>query len=199
MGNFPFPTSKSLAVRSNFDPAKDNPLQFLHPNEVTCAELFVLASGDPMLVRTMPPGPPRKWGVLRSGTYGTRFKELFGYDLQPWQKKSLETNPAWRAYVTFLQTQTRDAVLQLLKNDAIAAYQDFKWSREEAKKKGDYKETRLAASDHLDRLGATEKPMNQVLNAVIVLKGRNFDEQNLMRELPAMEVEVVSVTEPDGK
>lgn len=190
-----FPLSRSRVLRDGFDPAKDNPLAVLHPHEATVAELFVLAAGDPMTARTMPPGKDSTYKAMRSGAFLTRFREAFGYEMSSKMRSNLEKNPAWRCYAAQLRTQTRDAVMAKLKMDALSAYQDFKWSREKARLVGDYKETRLAAGDHLDRIGATEKPEAVAHNVVVVLKGRNFDEATLMRELPSTTVEVVTVTE----
>ncbi len=197
-GRHPFPLSRKRVTVEGFDREKDNPLAFLHPNEALAAELFVLAAGDPATVATMPAGKPRKWSVLLSGAYATRCREAFGFDLMPHHRKGLQDNPAWQAYVRKLTQEPRDAVMAMLKTQSVAAAKDYLWSREAAKQAGDYKETRVAAADHLDRIGATEKPENVAQNIVVVLRGRNFDEGNLMRELPATEVEVVTVKESNG-
>lgn len=188
------PSSRNLACRANYDQAKNNPLQFLHPWEIQAAELFVMCEKDPLTLPTMPPqhvGRPKKWGVLMSGTFGTRFCEAAGFNLHTKHRKNLEGNPAWRHYVQQLKEETKNVVLQKLKTDALEAYDTYKWSREAAKGAGDYKEARLAAGDHLDRIGATEKPREQSQNVVVILRGRNYDETTILNE--PEEAEVLSV------
>ena len=192
-----WPLSSSAVRKRGFDPATDNPLAHLHPHEVTAALLFVAASGDPRTAITMPSGKHGTWSVLQSGTFHTRFRETFGFELQPYQRKSLEQNAAWRTYVQQLRDQTRDSVMQLLEQQSLDAFQDYTWSRKAAREAGDYKETRVAAGDHLDRIGATKKPDTQAQQVVVVLRGRNFDEGSLDKELPAIEAEVV-VPEPES-
>ena len=82
-------------------------------------------------------------------------------------------------------------VVEALRQDAWDAYQTFKWSREKAVETGDYKEARLAASDHLDRIGATEKPREIVPNLTIVLQGKNADAANLLAPMTEIVVEAV--------
>lgn len=186
-----FPLSYKKAVAQGFVMGKDNPLSILNPNEAAAAELFALCRADPRTAKTMPAGPERKWGVLRSGAFGTAFRETFGFDINSHVRKCLELNMAWRAYVEQLRTQTRAAVMDKLKQDALAAYHDYTWSRTEARAQGDYKETRVASADHLDRIGATEKADQVTQNVVVVLRGRNFTEDTLNRELPETTFELV--------
>lgn len=169
--NGAFHTSKTLAVRSGYDPSKHNPLQFLHPCEKLAAEIFVGVHNDPQTRPTYPKGKERKWSGLLSGAFGTRWKDACGYDLLPKNRKSLQDNPAWQHYVRMLMEEQVAVVKQKLREDALDAYDTFRWSREKAKAEGDYKEARLAASDHLDRIGATEKPREIAQNVVVVLKG----------------------------
>lgn len=188
-----FPSSRNKAEPNGFigfDPEKDNPLQVLYPHEAVTAELFVLAQREPRTAATMPPNPG-KWGTLRSGVFTQRFREMFGFDLTPSDRKGLESNLAWRAYVTKLQAQTREAVMEKMRQDALAAYQDYTWSRTAAREAGDYKETRIAAGDHLDRIGATEKPTEGGQSVLVVLRGRNFDEHSLDKQLPETTSEIV--------
>ena len=189
-----FPSSTKLVRTLGYEESRHNPLQFLLPGEVKAAEIFAMVSRDPTAGQTYPPGPVRKWSALRSGSFNTRFHEATGFSLSYKHRKSLEENAAWRHYVRMLLEESKDVVMQKLKNDALEAYDTYKWSREAARLEGDYKEARLAAADHLDRIGATEKPQPQQQVQVIVLRGRTFEEGNLMKELPettADEAEIV--------
>lgn len=192
-----FPLSRKRAEPNGFIgyvSGRDDPLTILHPTEALTAELFVLCQSDPRQMKTMRK-PIRKWAGLHANHFVDSFREKFGFDLQASDRKGLEQNIAWRDYVEKLQTQTREAVMAKMRTDALQVYDDYTWSRTEARTQGDYKETRLAAADHLDRIGATEKPEVGAQNVIVVLRGRNFDEQTLMRELPVTEVEVVTVKE----
>ena len=193
-----FPLSRKRAEPNGFMgyvSGRDDPLTILHPTEALTAELFVLSQSDPKNIRSMPRGRLKKWSGLHAMHFTDAFRERFGFDLNPGDRKGLEQNPAWRDYVEKLQTQTREAVMAKMRTDALQVYDDYTWSRTKARAEGDYKETRLAAADHLDRIGATEKPEVGAQNIVVVLRGRNFDEKDLMRELPVTEVEVVTVKE----
>ena len=190
-----FPLSRRRVLAAQFDAERDDPLHFLHPHEAKTAELFALLENTPETIQTTPPFKS-KWAALRSGNIATRFQETFGYELTPRIRKGLEENPAFRAYVKYLQTQSRDAVIALMQRDALDAYDDHKWSRKRAKEKDDYKETRLAAADHLDRIGATQKPTVTQQSVVVILKGRNYDEKNLLAEsTEEIEVEIVQPIE----
>ena len=191
-GNNHFPSSRTKIYQDNlgFDPEKDNPLALLYPHEALTAELFVLTQMDPRTA-SITPNTKAKWGTLRSGTFMAAFREKFGFDLNASHRKNLEMNPAWRHYVAKLQTQTREAVMEKLRSDALAAYHDYTWSREAARKAGDYKETRVAAADHLDRIGATEKPTEGGQQILVVLRGRNFNEDSLNKQLPESSAEIV--------
>lgn len=175
----------------------DNPFSVLHPHEVKAAELYALVDRDPATAATLRPGPKRKWSTMLSTAFEGRFRETFGIELTPRMRRGLEKNPAWAKYVRELQEQSREAVMQLLRSGALEAHADFVDSRKMARKAGDYKELRMAAADHLDRIGATEKPTNQAQMIVVTLKGRNFDEATLMKELPETTVEVVTVAAGD--
>lgn len=183
----------SKSARTDWDGS--NPLSVLHPHEARAAEMYVLCDRDPATVPTLPSGRKRKWGVLLSGAFGTRFQEKFGIECTSRIRKGLEGNPAWRAYVTMLTDQTRDAILKRLEQDGLEAYEDYIGARGMAKQAGDYKALGLQAADHLDRIGATQKPSVEQHQIVVVLKGRNYDENTLMQELPATTVEVVTVPE----
>lgn len=190
-----FPLSHRRVMITGFDYTKDNPLAHLFPNEAICAELFVLCEQDPRTARTMPSGKLNTYSVMRSGNYLARFKDTFGIDMMPHVRKALERNAAWRGYLLKLRTQTREALMDSLKASGLAVMKDYQWAREEAKRQGDYKETRVAAGDHLDRIGASEKkPENIVQNLVVVLKGMSTEALN--QETAELVVEPVTIEAP---
>lgn len=187
-----FPLSVKRVIKDGFDKEKHDPLHFLHPHEAKAAELFALMDGQPETVSTLP-GTPRKWTTMLSGAFCTRWRETFGYEITPRIRKGLELNPAWRHYVYLLKTKPRDAVMKLLEEQGMAAARDFIEARVMAKAAADYKELRLAASDHLDRLGATQKPTAVQQNVVVVLKGRNYTAENLGLDNEDAEIVVEAV------
>lgn len=195
MNEYSFPMSRDRVKDAGFDAASDNPLAFLHPHEARAAELFVLAEGDPITASTMPSGPARTWSVLRSGTYLTRWQGLFGFEMTRRHRAALEGNPAWRAYVNQLRTKTAEAVLARLEADGLEAYTHYTEARKMALKAEDYRELGKQAGDHLDRIGATKKPQPPVQQAVVIIRGRNFDETTLDKQLPEPEIEVVQAEE----
>lgn len=188
--HFPSSGKKAAQISSMVknDWSRENPLSVLHPHEVKCAELYVVALSDPHTTRTMPLGDFSKWAVLKSGGFSTRFSECFGYELTTKISDGLKNNPAWRALVQSYLTQSRDAVLAKLKAEGLAAAEDFIWSRRRAKEKDDYKATREAAGDHLDRIGATEKPQQVAAQTVVILQGRNYTDKNLSEPMEAIVV-----------
>lgn len=186
-----FRTSTKLALQSHYDEGKHNPLQFLHPCEKLAAEIFVGVHNDPASRVTYPKGKERTWSGLLSGAFGSRWKESCGYDLTPSNRKRLESNPAWRHYVRMLMEEQTSVVKQKLRDDALDAYDTFKWSRETARRQGDYKEARLAASDHLDRIGATEKPREIAPNVVVVLQSGSTPETIFAQPIEAEVIEML--------
>lgn len=189
-----FRSSRKRAVQEF--KAGDNPLAILHPEEQKCAEIVALVELDPSTAPTMMIGGTRKWAALHSGAFASRFQELFGYELTSVRKSQLVQNPAWKAYVEELRKGSRDVVMERLRRESLDVAEDYIWSRKQARKQGDYKEARLAAADHLDRIGLTEKPQPTQQQTIIVLKGRTFDAESLMRELPAPSTEEI-VVEPE--
>jgi len=184
MAYFTTTPAKALKVWDGKDP-----LEVLTPHEVAAAELYARLYTDPTI-------PRDRQGRI---TWGGAFRETFGCDLASKTWNSLRRNKAWQLYVTQLRTQTRDTVLKKLEGGAMAALQDYIWSRQTAKAKGDYKEVRLGAQDYLDRLGATMKPtVVEERNVVVILRGANFDQHTLAKPLPMLEAEIVQ-EEPDGR
>lgn len=189
--NGAFQSSKPVATKAGYDQTKHNPLQFLHPCEILAAEIFVGVDKDPQTRNTYPKGKERKWSGLQSGAFGTRWRERMGFDLGFQHRKALEENPAWRHYVLQLKESQKEVVMARLKQDAIDAYDTYKWSRESAKAAGDYKEARLAAADHLDRIGATEKPREIQPNVVVILKGSVSPETVFSEPIEAEVIEML--------
>lgn len=186
MGNTPFPLSYSR-VHKEWTPETD-PLDVLHPNEIRAAELYAALWLDPAIEK-------RKGPAMNQLPWGTAFRETFGIELDSKIKKLLHSNPAWTAYVKMLKTQTRAVVMRKMEQDALGAYEDHKWARKRAKEKDDYKEARLAADAHLDRVvGAAMRPAAVQQAVVVVIKSPNFD-GNLGRLLPAVEAEIVQEDE----
>jgi hypothetical protein len=78
--------------------------------------------------------------------------------------------------------------------------EDYLWSRTAAREQGDYKEVRMAAVDHLDRLNITlKKDAPQVAVQTIVLRGKNFGIDTLDDPTPAIETAEIVQEEPDGR
>ena len=163
----------------------DDPLTYLLPWEAKAAEVYVR-------VGLMPEATSRK---------GDPYADVFNVELlraapelpsNMFYVKRLRANPAWMAYVQYLKAHARDKVLDTLHGTAFRAADTYVWAQEEARKVGDYAEARKAAGDHLDRIGATEKPPTTTVQiATINLRSRNFDTENLLAESPALEGEVV--------
>lgn len=175
-------------MRQHWDSGKD-PLEFLYPHEITAAEIWTSMRLDP--------SQPKNWAGIPKDkrAFGTRFCEHFGFELTSGMKHGLMTNPAWNAYVRSLMLQTRDAVMKKLEGTAFRAAENYLWAQEKARETGDYKETRVAAADHLDRVGATQKPELTKQAVVVILQSRNFTERSLTKELPTVEAAEIVVEE----
>lgn len=168
-------------VAKLFQEGVDDPLAFLEPWEQRAAEIYVTLGLDP-LTRAA------KDGVVVD-VFKNALKEELGI-VAAGTRSRLHSNAAWKAYVRSLREDTRKGVLDKLHRDAYAAYGTYKWARETAVKENDYKEARLAAADHLDRIGATEKPPEVVQQvATIIVRSRNVDVAEPLRALPEVEVE----------
>lgn len=95
-----------------------------------------------------------------------------------------------------LKDRVRNVALRRLAHKIPEVVEDYNWARDAAREQGDYKETRMAAVDHLDRLGVTlkkEAAPQQV--QVLVLRGRNFDVASL--EAPTPTIEAVELVRED--
>lgn len=178
-----FPLTRAKACKVYV--AGMDPLDILHPHEIRAAELFAFAWLEDPDSRSKPQR-------MQGPGWPAAFLREFGVELTQSRRRGMELNPAWQAYVRQLKQQTRETVLAKLKATAHRAFDNFIHAQEAARTADDYKELRLAASDHLDRIGATEKPEQVAQNVVVVLKGRTFTEDTLGRELPAIEAEVVT-------
>ena len=112
-------------------------------------------------------------------------------------KKLLASSRA-RQYKQYLRKRMRLLALRSMTKRLPEVVEDYHWSRETAREQGDYKEVRMAAIDHLDRLGVTlkrEVPAQAV--QVVVLKGRNFDLSDIDKPTPLIETAEI-VQEPDA-
>lgn len=169
----------SLARVKKIWDGTQNPLDLLTPSEVRAAEIWASLAFDPQ--------------SGKKGTFHARFRETFGFDLPGKTKQSMLKNPAWKAYVRQLLEETRATVMTKLETSAMKAFEDYIWSREEARKAADYKEVRLGAADHLDRIGATRRVAGPAAgnSVTIVLKGApEVTHATIMRQLPAVEAEI---------
>lgn len=178
-----FTLSYQLA-RHEWTEGKD-PLDILYPHEVQAAQLYHDLNSNPAHQKN-------QFGNVRDKrVFATAFREHFGFELTSKIRKYLMDNPAFRAYVKSLQHQTADAIIRRLEADGLTAYQDYLESRRMAKEAGDHKELRLGASDHLDRIGATKKTDTIQREVVVILKGQNFGEADLLKALPAISNEII--------
>lgn len=181
-GRFPLTLAKTKKV---WDGTQD-PLLLLSPQEAKAAELYVsLANGAKAL--------PDQMGRQRL-SFGGLFRDYFGFDLTTEVKKSLLKNPAWLAYVEQLKHHAKQVALARLDADATNAVDDYLTARDMAKDAKDYKELRLASQDALDRIGASRRVQStqgQVGGVTIILKSRNFEHAELLKQLPPVEAEVV--------
>jgi len=186
-------SSRTHATK-HFVEGESDPLEFLLPWEQRAAEIYVELS--------MAPVGEGAWrlGSANVTEFLARIKEEFKVDLPKWQRPALHGNPAWRDYVRQLRSDARGQALKKLKRKATKAVDTYLWAQDTARKEGDYKEARVAAGDHLDRIGATEKPNVQPVQAIqIVVKSRNVDLANPFKELPAVEVEESPLEGTPGK
>lgn len=101
-------------------------------------------------------------------------------------------NPAAKRYARKQKEDLRALAMRRLKDSIPEVVDDYHWARQAAREAGDYREVRVGAADHLDRVGATEKPPTQVAQvAVIQLRGRNFGAENLLAPSPELIGEVI--------
>lgn len=189
------PWSRKAAIElfnKKVEGGSTNPLAFLYPHEIKMAELWAVCERDPALGPTLPnPKLKRTWDTLQSGLFAQHYLATFGHQITSAHRKELHHNPAWVAFARSLLESSREAILRRLEADGLDAFHDYVWARKEARLQGDYKETRVGAADHLDRIGATQKPQESVPNLVVVLQGRNFTADTLDKELPALSNEIV--------
>jgi len=109
-------------------------------------------------------------------------------------------NPACKRYARHTKEHLRELAMKRLKDAVPEAVDDLFWARQAAKTAQDYKEVRVGAEGHLDRVGATEAPPKTVVQmANIVLQGRNYTTDNLLAPGPELEGEVVPDETPGDK
>ena len=115
------------------------------------------------------------------------------------QLDTLSRTMEFCGYVQKLASMGRAVVRERLMQTAPDAVEDIIWAREKAREMEDYKETRLAAGQHLDMIGATEKAGAGTVNMVtVVLRGRNFDSDTLEKALPIVEVTEAQIVDSGG-
>ena len=122
----------------------------------------------------------------------------YAVKLSPDEAWAAVDNAAGRRYRATMRERLRAHALRKLGKQVPAVVEDYLWSRTAAKDQGDYKEVRMAAVDHLDRLGITLKREQQAVQVqTIVLRGRNFDASTLDAPTPEIEAaEIVQEEEP---
>jgi hypothetical protein len=121
------------------------------------------------------------------------------YDLTVTAEEALKCalSRAGQKYRKALWMKGRKIALRTLTKHTTDVVDDYLWSRKQAKDQLDYKEVRLAAVDHLDRLGITlKKDAPQQQAQIIVLKGSNFDASTL--DTPTPEVLATEIL-PEGE
>lgn len=163
----------------------DDPLQFLLGWEQEAAHLWMRMSRSPELRNAR--------GGVNHFQFATALNDATSSKRTVRTVRRMFLNPAWQAYLGYLKAHTRDAVLDELKRDAFGVVDDYQWARKRSRAVDDYKETRVAAADHLDRIGATEKPQPTAQIAVVTLRGRNFTAEDLDKPSP----EIVLLPEPE--
>lgn len=169
----------------------DDPLKYLLPWEQKAAELYVRLGAIPELTN--------KQGLPYSDEFHTQFWAEMPMLPKRTYLTGLRLNPAWLAYVKYLRDHAREAVLGTLHNTATRAVDNYLWAQEAARKAEDYKETRMASADHLDRIGATEKPPTTTVQvANIQLHSRNFTAADLLAPSPELEGEVINERPSDN-
>lgn len=106
-------------------------------------------------------------------------------------------NAGGRRYRATLRERARATALRTLAKHTPVVVEDYLWSRTAAREQGDYKEVRMAAVDHLDRLNITlKKETAQVAVQTIVLRGKNFDVATLDEPTPEIETAEIVQEEP---
>ena len=120
----------------------------------------------------------------------------YGLALSPNEVTSALDNEGGRRYRAAMKRRVRQTALTTLGKHVPVVVKDYLWAREAAKDQGDYKETRMAAVDHLDRLGITlKKEQAPVQMQTIILRGRNFDAATL--DAPTPEIETAEIVQED--
>ena len=135
--------------------------------------------------------------VERAHFVETELKRKYGMEAPASAVLAAVMSRAGKKYRKALWMRGRKIALRALKNNTMDVVDDYLWSRTAAKDQGDYKEVRLAAVDHLDRLGVTlKKEVQQQQAQVIVIKGGgNFDVSNL--DTPTPEVLATEIIEEE--
>ncbi len=165
----------------------DDPLKYLAPWEQRAAEVYITLARQPEFTD--------RRGRVYMDDFTRQVAGEFAVAAGAMRARLTKVlrNPAWVAYKELLLRQGRDLALTRLKAEAGAVTTDYLWARTAAKEAGDYKATHVAAADHLDRIGASEKPPSSVVQiATVNLRSRNFTEDNLLAPSP----ELIGEAEP---
>lgn len=104
---------------------------------------------------------------------------------------ALKHTNAFKEYMRLLKVAPAQKALARLDAQVDEVVDDYLDARTMAREAKDHKELRVAASDHLDRIGATRKKETPVVvQAVqIVLRSKNFTAENLLEASPVIETD----------
>lgn len=163
----------------------DDPLKFLLGWEQEAAHLHMQMAAQPELRNAR--------GSVNHNVFAQAVNDTMPVKKTMRTIRRLFHNPAWLAYLQYLKVHARDEALDRLKATSAKAVDTYLWAQDKAKSVGDYKEARVAAGDHLDRIGATEKPQPVTQVAVVTLRGRNFTAEDLDKASPEVIIEAEKV------
>jgi hypothetical protein len=176
------PYSLNPTMEPGKKPTVGAPLRVLTAVEARCCEVWVRAVGT---------------RAERAKFVALELKRK--YDVTVTEDEAFQAADcrAGRRYRKALYMKGRKIALRTLSKHTSDVVDDYLWSRKQAKDQLDYKEVRLAAVDHLDRLGITlkrDQPQQQA--QIIVLKGSNFDVATL--DTPTPEVLATEILQDDA-
>ena len=167
----PYSLTPGMEVKRR--PGKGHPPRQLNIQELRANEIWLRADGT---------REERKYFVA------SELLRRYAVKLSPDEVWAAVDNAGGRRYRATLRERVRTHALKRLGKQVPAVVEDYLWSRTAAKDQGDYKEVRMAAVDHLDRLGITLKREQQAVQVqTIVLRGKNFDVDTLDEPTPEIE------------
>jgi hypothetical protein len=155
------PYSLNPTMEPGKKPTVGAPLRVLTAVEARCCEVWVRAVGT---------------RAERAKFVALELKRKYDVTVTEDEAFNASDCRAGRRYRKALYMKGRKIALRTLSKHTSDVVDDYLWSRKQAKEQLDYKEVRLAAVDHLDRLGITLKRQEAPAQTqVIVLRGSNFD------------------------